>query len=137
MIIFLTIAVICYGVAGAIVFLRLRDLRAGKVTLADLQQPSFRLWLSNTLDAFAVSIVFLSRELAHHSYVYLLVIAKRLVSLAKRVSIKIERVLGQVIHTTRERKRSDRERGSSSLFLREMKIHQAEVKRTLQSFSRH
>ena len=128
MTILLTIALVCYMLALGLILSRLKAIKAGQVAAADLRQPSLRASLSQGLDAFAVYIVLFCREGAHHGYVYILIAAKRLATVIKKATADLERVLSKVIHSTREKKRRDGERGATSLFLRELKLHQDKFK---------
>ncbi len=132
MIYLFTIAFVSYMLALGLVFSRYRAIKAGKVPAAELNQPSLGAAFSQGLDAFAVYIVFFSREALHHGYVYILLLAKRLATFTKKTLVEVERILNRVIHTTKQ-KRRDGEKGATSLFLKEIKMHQAEIKRGLHS----
>ena len=124
----LTIAVISYMLALGLVFSHWRAVKTGKVSITEARPSSLRSSLSQGLDAFAVYIVFFFREGIHHGYVYILLGARRLMILAKKTTADLERVLSKIIHSVREKKRRDGERGASSLFLQELKLHHDKIK---------
>ncbi len=136
MIFLLTIVVIGYGAAAWLVGRQLLLLRRGEVRLSPTAPVlSFADYLSLTLDKMAGYVSHFSREAAHLFSILSLIGAKRVAAGVKHNTGRVERILSQVLHATHERRKRGRgERGSTSMFLREIELHQSKVKDSLNSY---
>jgi len=131
--------VICFGLVAYLVGRQLLLLRRGEVQLnQEAPTLSFADYLSLSLDKMAGQLSHFSHELMHLVSILSLLGAKKVAAVVKHNTGRIERVLGQVLRATHERRKRGRgERGSTSMFLREIELHQSKVKENLNTYSRN
>lgn len=79
------------------------------------------------IDTFAFYLVFFFKEIIRHIYLFILLIARKFTSVLKFTSIRLERRFSKIINSVRGRGNLDN-RGSASLFLREIKEYQDKIR---------
>lgn len=114
-------------------------LRQGKVELSkEAPTLSFTDYLSITLDRLVALLVHFGHESMHFLSILSLIGAKKVAAGVKHNTGRVERILGQVLRATHERRKRGRgERGSTSMFLREIELHQSKVKESLNTYTRN
>lgn len=128
-------SVVCFGGASLLIFWQVYNIRRGRVTVSDLPQISWRRLVIKTFDTLVLYGALLLRAGSRLAYINFLVGAKKVTSWSKHQLGRLERWVGGVIYSTRSSNKTDLERGATSLFLREIKNHQEQVKRDLRALS--
>ncbi len=125
MIFFVITAVLFYLIALGFILWRVFYLRH-QPTLA----PTASIYsiVEPRIDTFAFYLVFFFKEIVRHIYLIILLIARKVISVLKFTSIRLERRFSRIINSVRGRGNLDN-RGSASLFLQEIKEHQDRMRK--------
>jgi hypothetical protein len=123
--IFLVITAISFYVIALIfIFWRVFYLRHQP---APTQTASIYSVIGPRIDTFAFYLVFFFKEIIRHIYLIILLMTRKIISILKFTSIRLERRFSKVINSVRGRGNLDN-RGSASLFLQEIKEHQDKIR---------